>query len=136
MSKGQMCISDQETIDAEEWARLTKRDEYEARASAATQRGAQALARLLELAETRRSGQIERIALFLGAIWNGKRHFDFYDLRPLDVSIGDDMLAVLDALRWGRVAIFDLVPQGDARIQKVLDSWGMFGPGQTGQAIC
>jgi hypothetical protein len=131
-----MCISDQETIDAEEWARLTKRDEYEARASAATQRGAQALARLLDLAETRRSGQIERVALFLGAAWNGRRHFDLYDLRTLDVSIGDDMLAVLDALRWGRVGIPELVPQGDSRIQKVLDSWGMFGPGQTGQAIC
>lgn len=109
--------------------------EYEQRAIAATRTGAQALGRLLDLAETRQSGQIERIALFLGSVWNGARHFDLYELRMLDVAISDDMLAVLDALRWGRIGIGDLVPRGNARIQAVLTAWGMFGPGQTGQVI-
>ena len=110
--------------------------DYEARASAATGQGAQALERLLRLAETRQSGQIERVASFLGGVWNGKRHFDLYDLRALDVEISDDMLAVLDALRWAKVAIGDMLPNGDRRIGAVLTRWGMFGPDQTGQFVC
>ena len=110
--------------------------DHQGRASAATGQGAHALERLLRLAETRQSGQIERIASFLGGIWNGKRHFDLYDLRTLDVEISDDMLAVLDALRWARVGLGDLVPNGDRRIEAVLTRWGMYGPDQTGQFIC
>lgn len=110
--------------------------DHESRASAATGKGAHALERLLSLAETRQSGQIERIASFLGGIWNGKRHFDLYDLRALDVEISDDMLAVLDALRWAKVGIGDLVPNGDRRIEAALTRWGMYGPEQTGQFIC
>lgn len=111
-------------------------DAYASRASAATVKGAHALERLLRLAETRQSGQIERIASFLGGVWNGKRHFDLYDLRVLDVEISDDMLAVLDALRWTKVGIGDMVPNGDRRIETVLTAWGMYGPEQTGQFIC
>ena len=92
--------------------------------------------RLLRLAETRQSGQIERIASFLGGIWNGKRHFDLYDLRALDVDISDDMLAVLDAVRWTKLGIDEMVPNGDRRIEVVLTRWGMYGPDQTGQFIC
>lgn len=109
--------------------------EWDRRARAATAAGAQALARLLVLAETRDSGQIGRIASFLGACWNGARHFDLYDLRAMDVELSDDMLAVLDALRWGRTSIDDLVPRGGARIQAVLEAWGMYGPDQVGQAV-
>ena len=109
---------------------------YASQSSAATAKGAYALERLLHLAETRRSGQIERIASFLGGVWNGKRHFDLYDLRALDIEISDDVLAVLDALRWAKVAIGDLVPNGDRRIEAVLTAWGMYGPDQTGQFIC
>lgn len=110
--------------------------DYAARATAATAKGVPALERLLVLAETRDSGQIQRIASFLGAVWNGKRHFDFYDLRALDADISDDMLAVLDALRWGKLAVGDMVPHGDRRIEAVLTSWGMYGPEQTGQFVC
>lgn len=110
--------------------------EYASRASTATTKGSHALERLIQLAETRQSGQIERIARFIGGVWNGKRHFDLYDLRALDIEISDDMLAVLDALRWAKVSIGDLVPDGDRRIQAVLTAWGMYGPNQTGQFIC
>jgi hypothetical protein len=110
--------------------------EYASRASAATGKGAQSLERLLHVAETRQSGQIERIASFLGGVWNGKRHFDLYDLRALDVEISDDMLAVLDALRWAKVGIGDMVPNGDRRIEAVLTAWGMYGADQAGQFIC
>ena len=109
---------------------------FEARATEATNKGVPALERLLSLAETRRSGQIERIASFLGAVWNGKRHFDLYDLRALDVEIIDDMLAVLDALRWAKLSVGEMVPNGDRRIEDVLTSWRMFGADQRGQFIC
>jgi len=115
------------------WARA---EANENRADIATAAGAQALARLLTLAETRDSGQIRRVALFIGACWNGARHFDLFELRGLDAEISDDMLAVLDALRWARVAVEDLVPDGDKRIQKVLIAWGMYGEDQTRQFIC
>jgi len=115
------------------WART---EANETRATAATAAGAQALARLLTLAETRDSGQIQRVALFLGASWNGCRYFDFYDLRALDVAISDDMLAVLDALRWAKVAIEDLVPDGHGRIRTIVAAWGTYGPDQTGPFIC
>lgn len=111
-------------------------NKYASRASEATTKGEQALERLLALAETRQSGQIERIASFLGGVWNGKRHFDLYDLRALDIEISDDMLTVLDALRWAKVSVGDMVPNGDQRIQAVLQAWGMYGPGQSGQFIC
>lgn len=47
---------------------LAAQQEYESRATAATARAATALERLLVLAETRDSGQIQRVALFLGAV--------------------------------------------------------------------
>jgi hypothetical protein len=105
------------------------------RATAATNAAKAAMERLLRLAETRRSGQIEHIALFLGAVWNGRRHFDLYSLRCLDTVIADDMLTVLDGLRWAQVAIGAMAGEGDARIEAVLRSWGMFGVDQVGQFI-
>lgn len=127
-------------MDDEEKAKIfaeldRKRAANDVRASEATRAAGPALSRLLALAEHRNSGQIERIALFLGAVWNGRRHFDLYDLRALDVEISDDMLTVLDALRWGRVGIGELAPGADLRIERVLTAWGMFGDGQTGQFI-
>lgn len=105
----------------------------EERASAATEPGLDALNRLLVLAENRNSGQIETIAQFLGAIWNGCRHFDLCALRRLDVEIADDMLAVLNMMRWARVSIDTVAGR---RIESVLKEWGMYGPDQTGQFIC
>jgi hypothetical protein len=129
-------IEDSPAEQAEFMARFERKQaERASRADIATSNATRALARLIDLAETRDSGQIQCIALFLGAVWNGARHFDLYELRGLDVEISDDMLAVLDGLRWKRLEIGDMVPNGDRRIEGILTAWGMFGADQTGQII-
>jgi hypothetical protein len=35
------------------------------------------------------------------------------------------MLICLDALRWGKVDLYQLVPDGDKRIQAVIALWGL-----------
>jgi len=48
-----------------------------------------AFARLLDLAETRNSGQIRTVVQFIAATYNGRAwRFDPFDLRGLDVAIG------------------------------------------------
>jgi len=85
-----------------------------------------AFARLLDLAETRNSGQIRTVVQFIAATYNGRAwRFDPFDLRGLDVAIGDDMLACLDCLRWATSDLYRLVPNGDARIQAMLRAWGL-----------
>ena len=102
------------------------------RSGQATQAGAQAFARLLELAEVRDSGQIRRIAGFLAATYNGQAFpLDPFELRAVDIAISDDMLCCLDALRWGRADLHTLVPDGDARMRAVIDRWGLRWPGNT-----
>lgn len=104
-------------------------DEYQTRSSAATAAGAQAFVRLLHLAEERNSGQIGRIARFLAATYNGQAFpLDVFELRAVDVAIGDDMLLCLDALRWGRADLHTLVPDGDRRVQAVIARWGLRWP--------
>jgi hypothetical protein len=101
-------------------------DEYHQRAVAAQLKAAQAFGRLLNLAESRDSGQTRHIAQFLAATYNGSAFtFDLFDLRVLDVSISDDMLCCLDALRWGRADLYQLVPDGDKRMQAVIAHWGL-----------
>lgn len=96
------------------------------RSADSTRQGAQAFARLLQLAETRDSGQVARVVRFIGAVYNGHAFaFDLFDLRAVDVAISDDMLRCLDALRWGRADLHTLVPDGDARVRTVLDRWGL-----------
>jgi len=46
-------------------------------------------------------------------------------LRTLDVAISDDMLAALDALRWGKADLYQLVPDGDKRMQAVIALWDL-----------
>ena len=53
----------------------------------ATAQGAQAFARLLQLAEQRNSGQIVRVVQFIAATDNGQAFaFDLFDLRALEVT--------------------------------------------------
>lgn len=95
----------------------------------ATQAGAQALARLLKLAETRDSGQIPRIARFLAATYNGQVfQFDLFELRAVDIAISNDMLCCLDALRWGRADLHTLIHEGDERVRAVIERWGLRSP--------
>lgn len=101
-------------------------DEYQSRSREATAAGAQAFARLLRLAEERDSGQIVLVVRFLAATYNGQVFaFDVFELRAVDVAISDDILACLDALRWGRADLHTLVPGGDARVRAVIDRWGL-----------
>lgn len=101
----------------------------ETRAAAAQGHAAHAFARLLAQAETQHSGQIERIAQFIAASYNGEAFpFDLFLLRTVDVVIGDDMLACLDALRWGRADLYKLVPDGERRVQRVIERWGIEWP--------
>lgn len=103
--------------------------DHETRSRAATAAGAQAFSRLLHIAETRNSGQIERVAHFLAAVFNGEAFgLNVYELRAVDVAISDDMLLCLDALRWGQADLHTLVPDGDRRVLEVIDRWGMRWP--------
>ena len=104
-------------------------DEYQTRSRAASATGAQALARLLRLAEERNSGQITRVVRFLAATYNGQAFpLDLFELRAVDVAISDDMLQCLDALRWGRADLYTRVPDGDARVRAVIQRWGLRWP--------
>lgn len=103
--------------------------DYEARGIAAQARAAQAYARLLLLAETRDSGQIRRIVQFLASTFNSTAFpWDPFDLRSLDVAISDDILACLDALRWGKADLYGLIPDGEKRVEAVIDLWGLKWP--------
>ncbi len=96
------------------------------RSAEAQAKAAHSFARLLTLAETRDSGQVRTIAKFLAATYNGADFsFDLFGLRTLDVAISDDMLICLDALRWGKADLYQLVPDGDKRIQAVIELWGL-----------
>ena len=104
-------------------------DTFAARSGEAARKGAQAFARLLQLAETRDSGQIPRVARFLAATYNGQAfQLDPFELRAVDIAISDDMLCCLDALRWGRADLYTLIPDGDARLRSVIDRWGLRWP--------
>ena len=103
--------------------------EHDARSRQATQAGVDAFARLLQLAEEGDSGQIGRIARFLAATYNGRAFpLDLFEMRAVDIAISDDMLACVDALRWGRADLHTLVPDGDARLCVVIDRWGLRWP--------
>ena len=81
-------------------------DPVASRAGVATRKGAQAFARLLQLAEQLSSGQIVRVVGFIAATYNGDAFkLDPFELRAVDIAISDDMLLCLDALRWARAVM-------------------------------
>ena len=82
----------------------------------ATAKGGHAFQRLLQLTETRDSGQVRRGALFIASTCNGEAFpFDLFELRAVDEAISDDILLCIDALRWGQSDLHSLVPDGDRR---------------------
>lgn len=99
-----------------ERARLT---EEELQSHAATERGLAALERLLRIAEERQSHQAGDITHLLGAVWN-HQPFSLGALRGLDQSVGDDMIAVLDAFRYARLNLVEHVQGGPRRLARVL----------------
>ena len=99
---------------------------WDHRAKESQAKAAQAFARLLEIAETSHAGQAGRVAQFLASTFNGRAYpYDLFDLRSFDIAISDDMLACLDALRWAKADLFDLVPEGQKRVQSVVKAWGI-----------
>lgn len=99
------------------------------RKSEATAKGGHAFQRLLTLAETRDSGQVRRVALFIASTYNGEAFpFDLFELRAVDEAISDDMLLCLDALRWGQADLWRLVPDGDRRVRAVIELWSLEWP--------
>ena len=93
------------------------------RADEATSRGGAAYERLLRLAESSQAGQAGIVAEFIASTV-GYVRFDLYDLRALDVELSDDVLSCLDAIRWGRVHLCDLVRDGTVRANTVSHEWG------------
>ena len=99
---------------------------WEARAQQAQAKAAQAYLRLIELAERHDTGQSAHVALFLARTFNGALYpLDLFELRALDVALADDALTCIDALRWGKADLYNLLPDGEARVAAVLKAWGI-----------
>ena len=95
----------------------------------ATAKGSHAFQRLLQLAETRDSGQVRRVALIIAATYNGEAFpFNLFELRAVDEAISDDMLLCIDALRWGQSDLHSLVSDDDRRVRAVIEQWGLKWP--------
>lgn len=88
----------------------------------ATERGLAAFDRLLRQAEERDTRQTRDIVRLLTAVWNNKP-LPLVTLRGLDQSVGDDMLAVLDAFRYARLSLAEHVEGGPQRVGRVLRKW-------------
>lgn len=106
-------------------------ERMQGRSREATAKAAQAFQRLLHIAERSDTGQARRVANFIASTFNGQDFpFDLYELRTVDEAIGDDMLACIDGLRWGKADLHTLVPDGNNRVLRVIDSWGIQWPSQ------
>lgn len=92
----------------------------EIRAHEATERGLQALDRLLRRAEESDARRSPDLTCFIAAVWNN-RPLPLLTLRGLEESVGDDMLAVLDAFRHARLNLVEQVEGGPQRVARVLD---------------
>lgn len=104
-------------------------EQERARKERATELGSAAFARLLELAETGRSGQPHRLVGFLASVYNGSAFpFDPYELRTFDLTISDDMLLVLDMLRWAQIDPHSTVENGGQRVETVIERAGLKWP--------
>jgi hypothetical protein len=91
----------------------------EMRSHEATELGLAAFDRLLRLAEEHHPRYHRDIVCFLAAIWNNQS-LPLVTLRGLDQSIGDDMVAVLDAFRYGRINLAEQVEGGPARVVRAV----------------
>ena len=94
----------------------------ELRSHLATEAGLAALDRLLRRAEEREPQHRRDILSFLATVWNNKS-LALVTLRGLEQSVGDDMIAVLDAFRYGRLNLAEHVEGGPRRVARVLKEW-------------
>jgi hypothetical protein len=88
----------------------------------ATERGLAAFDRLLRRAEERDVRHRRDILAFVAAVWNNKA-LPLVTLRGLEQSVGDDMMEVLDAFRYGRLNLVEHVEGGPRRLARVLKEW-------------
>ena len=79
----------------------------------ATESGLAALDRLLRVAEERHTAAAHDVADFIAAVWNNQS-LSLATLRGVESRIGDDMVAVLDAFRYGRLNLAEHVEGGPA----------------------
>lgn len=106
--------------------------EWAQRALKAQAAAAQAYERLLTLAEQSETGQGHKVARFIAATFDGDTFpLDLFELRMVDVSISDDMLLCLDALRWGKADLYKLVPNGYERVLQMCQAQGIKWPQST-----
>lgn len=95
----------------------------------AHRRGVEAFERLLASAERSDTGQAGRVARFLAGLYNGEAFpFDLFELRAVDLAIGDDMLCCLNAHRWAVADLHSQVSDGDQRVRRMIEAWGMTWP--------
>lgn len=87
----------------------------------ATERGLVALDALLHLADEGGSHARE-VADFIAALRNNQP-LPLGTLRVLDTVAGDQVLAVLDAFRYGRLNLVEQVEGGPQRVARVLAKW-------------
>ena len=85
----------------------------------ATERGLEALDRLLCAVEDGGSPNLRDIGHFVEAIWNNKP-LAIAALRGVDKRTADDMMDVLDAWRYARVTLAEHVRGGPRRITLAL----------------
>lgn len=88
----------------------------------ATELGLAALDRLLRRAEGGDLAHRRDILAFVAAVWNNQP-LALATLRGLEQSVGDDMLAVLDAFRYGRLNLVEHVEGGPRRVSRALRDW-------------
>ena len=88
----------------------------------ATELGLAALDRLLRRAEGGDLAHRRDILAFVAAVWNNQP-LALATLRGLEQSVGDDMLAVLDAFRCGRLNLVEHVEGGPRRVSRALRDW-------------
>lgn len=96
--------------------------EEELSSHVATELGLAAFDRLLRRAEERDVRHRRDILAFVAAVWNNKA-LPLVTLRGLEQSVGDDMMAVLDAFRYGRLNLAEHVEGGPRRVARVLKEW-------------
>ena len=91
----------------------------EIRSHQATEAGLAAFDRLLRVAEEHHPRYQRDVICFLAAIWNNQS-LPLVTLRGLDQAVGDDMVAVLDAFRYGRINLAEQVEGGPARVVRAV----------------
>lgn len=100
-------------------------DEREHRASDALSEATWAYARLLTTAERAHSSQWRVASNFVAATYHPAYRFDMHQVKTLNVNLTDDAMKCLDYQRWDKLPLQLLVPEGEARVRKVIETWGI-----------